>query len=391
MRLDRTLKVETKSADAFESGVADILVVGAGFAGALAALVMARRGYKVLVIDPHPTYPEDFRCEKFSEDQVALIKNLGVEDCFLKPYLFGTDVKSMSQQGFRYQDGVNALRQAWGQDGCANRIRHVIAKVKHLNPDAVMPSVVLESGETLHAGLILLATGLSERIRRDLGFERVLLSAQHSITLGFGLKRDSGFGFEGLVHQSEAVGDHMGYASLFPLNDVMRVNLFIFDDPKGERLKAFRADPLAALVAYMPKLKSQIAGARLVGPLDMRVAELYRIENPARNGIMLIGDARSTSCPSTGTGLTRILNEVRLLSRDYINQWLDQPDRGQARLLSFYQDKALTRLEESFFRRSMKARAMAVETGLSWRLKRYLRKARDFVRSTLSGMKKVNA
>ena len=123
----------------------------------------------------------------------------------------------------------------------------------------------------------------------------------------------------------------------------------------------------------------------------MRVAELYRIENPARNGIMLIGDARSTSCPSTGTGLTRILNEVRLLSRDYINQWLDQPDRGQARLLSFYQDKALTRLEESFFRRSMKARAMAVETGLSWRLKRYLRKARDFVRSTLSGMKKVNA
>jgi 2-polyprenyl-6-methoxyphenol hydroxylase-like FAD-dependent oxidoreductase len=41
----------------------EIAIVGAGLAGSVLALVLARRGHRVAIVDPHASYPPDFRCE----------------------------------------------------------------------------------------------------------------------------------------------------------------------------------------------------------------------------------------------------------------------------------------------------------------------------------------
>ena len=42
----------------------DIAIVGGGLAGSIVAAMLGRSGVDVVLIDPHPIYPADFRCEK---------------------------------------------------------------------------------------------------------------------------------------------------------------------------------------------------------------------------------------------------------------------------------------------------------------------------------------
>ena len=42
----------------------DVAIVGGGLAGSTAAAMLGRAGIPAVLIDPHPTYPPDFRCEK---------------------------------------------------------------------------------------------------------------------------------------------------------------------------------------------------------------------------------------------------------------------------------------------------------------------------------------
>ena len=57
-------------------GPTDVLIVGAGFAGSLLALTLARQGIGVALADPHSPYPPDFRCEKLGADQAAMLDEL---------------------------------------------------------------------------------------------------------------------------------------------------------------------------------------------------------------------------------------------------------------------------------------------------------------------------
>ena len=50
----------------------DIAIVGGGLAGSTAAAMLGRAGIRAVLIDPHPAYPPDFRCEKLDASQVAL-------------------------------------------------------------------------------------------------------------------------------------------------------------------------------------------------------------------------------------------------------------------------------------------------------------------------------
>ena len=47
----------------------DVVIVGGGLAGSTAAAMLGRAGIAAVLIDPHPTYPPDFRCEKLDASQ----------------------------------------------------------------------------------------------------------------------------------------------------------------------------------------------------------------------------------------------------------------------------------------------------------------------------------
>lgn len=354
---------------------ADIAIIGGGFAGALAALKLAAMGLSPVVIDPHAPYPSDFRCEKFSAEQVAQLQALGVVDAFQTPELYGADPEALIRRGLRYDQMVNALRDRWPAD-----VRFLQGKVADIQASTDRQRLTLSDGTVIDCRLVILATGPGEKLRADLGLTKEVLSANHSICLGFSL--EGAFGFDGLVHRGETAGDGIGYASLFRLpgqngGDRMRVNLFIYDDPKSERVRNIRRAPLNELIRLMPGLRTKLLLAQPVDEaVEMRVTDLYEVKADHLDGVVLIGDARRTSCPASGTGISRILDDVRRLG-DALPAWLDSEGMAAGKTATFYASETG---DADRHRRSLNGRRLATETSLPWRLRRWLHAARAILR-----------
>jgi 2-polyprenyl-6-methoxyphenol hydroxylase-like FAD-dependent oxidoreductase len=56
----------------------DVLIVGAGLAGAAAAAVLGRLGLRVALVDPRLVSPPVFKAEKIEPDQADLLRCLGL-------------------------------------------------------------------------------------------------------------------------------------------------------------------------------------------------------------------------------------------------------------------------------------------------------------------------
>ena len=55
----------------------DIAIIGGGLAGATAAAILGRAGVAAIMVDPHPSYPPDFRIEKLGGDgQIERLRKL---------------------------------------------------------------------------------------------------------------------------------------------------------------------------------------------------------------------------------------------------------------------------------------------------------------------------
>jgi 2-polyprenyl-6-methoxyphenol hydroxylase-like FAD-dependent oxidoreductase len=345
---------------------AEAIVIGAGFAGALIALLLARQGRSTLVIDPHAVHPGDFRCEKLSRDQAQLIVELRVGQAF--GLAADGDPADLTKRGFAYDEMVNGLRALWPED-----VTQIVGKAVSIVPSPHRSRVTLADGRTLAAKLVVLATGLGERLRGDLGLKRRVMSPAHSVGLGLTLEapaaqRDA---LIGLVQPGERLGDGVGYASFFPAGSGVRLNLFLYDPPQSERVARFRTDPLGELVRALPSLKTKLAGVRVVSPVQMRVTDLYAIDQPARDGVVLIGDARRTSCPASGTGVTRILQDAKLLNALYLPRWFSADKIDAEQIGGFYGEPSLTALDRTAHRRSLNGRRSATRKSLYWRARRW--------------------
>jgi 2-polyprenyl-6-methoxyphenol hydroxylase-like FAD-dependent oxidoreductase len=352
------------AADPFD---AEAIVIGAGFAGALIALLLARQGRSTLVIDPTALHAPDFRCEKLSPDQARLIAELGVGEAFgLAP---GDDPLELTRRGFSYEEMVNGLRALWPPG-----LTPIVGKVTAIAPSRQRSLVTLADGRSFKAKLIVLATGVGERLRSQLGLSRRLLSPAHSVSLGLTLDApaDRRQDLIGLVQPGERPGDGVGYASFFPVGESVRMNLFLYDALLSDRVLRFRSAPLGELVRAMPRLAERLQGARPVGAVELRVSDLYAVERPARDGVVLIGDARRTSCPASGTGVTRILHDAKLLSIKHIPAWFGADRFDAARIGAFYAEPALIALDRRAHRRSMNGRRAATRRSAYWRLRRMM-------------------
>src|SRR5262245_15866080 len=216
----------------------DIAIVGGGLAGSTAAAMLARAGIRAVLIDPHPTYPPDFRCEKLDASQVALLHKTGLAGPVLRTTTvddeisvarFGRliDRRPNAQSGFFYDTLVNTVRAEIPPE---NAFIH--AKVITIPTSPGRQTLTLWSGESISARLVMLANGLNLALRHQLGIGRDVLSAGHSISIGFNLTpvgRRS-FDFRALTYFPERVADRMAYLTLFPIGHIMRANLFVYRD-----------------------------------------------------------------------------------------------------------------------------------------------------------------
>jgi 2-polyprenyl-6-methoxyphenol hydroxylase-like FAD-dependent oxidoreductase len=220
----------------------------------------------------------------------------------------------------------------------------------------------------------VLANGLNLALRHQLGIGREVLSACHSISIGFNLApvgRRS-FDFRALTYFPERVADRMAYLTLFPIGPVMRANLFVYRDMQDAWLRQMKTAPREALQALMPSLY-RLTGETEVSDVKIRPVDLVVSTNYRQAGIVLAGDAFATSCPAAGTGCNKVLTDVELLCNHHIPRWLASDGMGADKIAAFYDDPVKVACETFSRDKAFFLRALSTETSVLWRARRLMR------------------
>jgi 2-polyprenyl-6-methoxyphenol hydroxylase-like FAD-dependent oxidoreductase len=359
----------------------EIAVVGGGLAGATAAAMLGRAGIPCLVIDPHLVYPPDFRCEKIGGPQVDLLRKTGLDDVILPAATldremwyarFGRLVEKTTHDhyGILYDTLVNTMRSAVKAPA-----QFVHAKVASLTAGETRQIVTLSNGDMISARLIVLATGLGLNLRKSLGIERVELSRQHTVSIGFDAApagREA-FDFRALTYFPERAGNQMAYLTFYPIGKTMRANWFTYREMQDPWLKQMKSQPVKTLHSALPKLKKITGAFDVTGPVEIRPMDIYEVRNYRRSGVVLVGDAFSTSCPAVGMGVGKVLMDVERLCNVYIPQWLATPGMGAEKIGAFYDD-ALKQKADSYSKsQAFFMRSLYTERGAIWSARRWAR------------------
>lgn len=369
----------------------DIAIVGGGLAGSLAAAMLGRAGIDAILIDPHTEYPPDFRCEKLDGDQVGILEKTGIADAILRSCTpdrrtwvarFGRLVEKRpgDQQGIYYTPLVNAVR---AEIPAGTRFIH--AKATALATSADRQTVTLSTGDVVQARLIVLANGLNIGLRDSLGLKREVISACHSIAIGFDMEPVGRrqFEFPALTYYAEHAADRAALITLFPIGNVMRANLFVYREMDDPWLREMRTKPQDTLFALMPGLHDIVRDFAVTSPVKIRPIDLYVTHNYRQPGIVLVGDAFATSCPAAGTGARKVLNDVERLCNVHVPRWLQSDGMGADKIASFYDDPIKQACDLFSIRKAYGLKAFSIDTGLSWRLRRRIKFAVHLARGVL--------
>ena len=356
----------------------DIAIVGGGLAGSTAAAMLGRAGIEAVLIDPHGAYPPDFRCEKLDAAQVCLLRKTGIAESVLRAATrdeavwiarFGHVVEKRpnSQYDLLYDTLVNAIRSQ-----IPPATAFIQAKATAIATTADRQTLTLSSGETISARLIVLANGLNISLRHSLGIGREIISPCHSISIGFDIKPSGRprFDFRALTYFPELTTERMAYLTLFPIEDVMRANLFVYREANDPWLRAMRHTSVETLFGLIPALR-KLTGEVEIGEVKIRPVDLTVSTGTEQAGIVLVGDAFATSCPAAGTGCNKVFTDVERLCHHYIPHWLASAGMGKEKIAAFYRDPIKVDCDAASAAKAFFLRSLSTEAGLMWQLRRW--------------------
>ncbi|MGB3274489.1 MAG: NAD(P)/FAD-dependent oxidoreductase [Xanthobacteraceae bacterium] len=356
----------------------DVAIVGGGLAGSLAAAMLGRTGASTVLIDPHPVYPDDFRCEKLDGFQISVLEKTGLADLILPATThdrevwlarFGylMDCRPSDQHGIFYNDLVNTVRAT-----IPPPVRRIVAKAVDLSTSDDRQSVTLSTGDTVSARLIVLATGLSVSLRDKLGIARTVTSPCHSITAGFNLSPvgRAAFPFRALTYHPERARDGISYLTVFPIGDILRANLMTYRTMDDPWLRQLRQRPVPALEAVMPSLRRMIGDFAVSGPVRIRPTDLYITSGHRQAGVVLVGDAFASPCPASGTGCGKVLTDIERLCNVHIPRWLTSDGLDAGKIAAFYDDPVKVENDRRSMAKAYHLRKTSIDPGLPWRTER---------------------
>jgi 2-polyprenyl-6-methoxyphenol hydroxylase-like FAD-dependent oxidoreductase len=357
---------------------ADVIIIGGGLSGTLAAILLARQSVRVTLIDPHDVFPPEFRAEQLVGDQVQMLSRLGLLEALAgsstpagravatrRGCIVG--VVTAPHYGIRYDDMVNRARRHLPAS-----VQVVRGKVVDIEVSPDRQTVRLSNGAVLQARLVMLATGLGQRLLAQLGIVTTTVRESHSLTFGFdiNLATPQAFADTVLVSYGERQSDCIDYITIFSIDDKLRANLFSYGDYRDALVKSLMSRPTQTLRAMLPTLEQTVGGLEVTGAVRLYVNHLRVATDNRREGVVLIGDAFQTPCPAAGTGIGRLLNDIDLLCNHYIPAWLATDGMGAGKISAFYDDPAKRNIDSEALRVAGYRRSLTLETTLPWRLHR---------------------
>ncbi len=308
---------------------ADVIVVGAGPAGAATAILLAEHGLSVRVVD-RARFPRPKICgEYLSPEAPRLLDRLGAlkpVDAVARPLagmritapdgrvLVGTYRRIDSWQPYREHamaiprealdailvDRVRALPVELGEQV---RVTDVI-----VSGDRVVGVEAIDGDQrrlTLRAPLTIAADGRASVIAQRLGLRRAHRLQRMALVTYVEDVADLG-------RYGEIFVDPPDYAILNPIAPG-RANLSVVVPmahavPWSARLDAF----FDARVKQLHHLARRVAGARRVAPVRAMGPLAYVVDPPRAGGVLLVGDAAGFFDPFTGEGIFSGLRSAEL-------------------------------------------------------------------------------
>ena len=356
----------------------DVVIIGGGLSGTLAAILLGRRGLRVSLIDPHEVYPVDFRAEQLVGEQVEVLDRLGLRDVLVGNLVPAAGAVASRRgrtiggvaaphYGIRYEVMVNRARQHLPPS-----VQFVKAQVADIQLTADHQQVLLADGSWRQGRVVVVATGLGQRLLRQLDIGRTMVDAAHSLTFGFDLELASSPLFPALVvvAYGERAASRIDYLTLFNIDNRIRCNLFTYGAYRDAWSQDFRRKPVQMLRQAMPRLEEMTGTIQAIGPVEVRVNDLVVASGYKRHGVVLIGDAFQTSCPAAGTGIGRLLNDIDRLCNHHLPSWLATDGMDANKISQFYDDPIKRGCDAEALRVATYRRALTVESSLSWKIHR---------------------
>jgi len=370
----------------------DVAVIGGGLAGSTAAAMLGKAGFGAVLIDPRPVYPPDFRCEKLDGAQINILRKTGLAEPVLAAAShdgtawtarFGqlVEKKAGDQHGILYDTLVNTIRAE-----IPSHVNVIHSRASRLSTSADRQTITLTNGEEISARLVVLASGLNAPLQEALGITREIVSSCHSVSIGFDIKPLDGpsFPFRSLTYHAESPTDQLAFITLFPIGSTMRANFFVYRDFHDPWLRQLRASPAAVLNEAMPNLQALTGAFEVVGHLRIRPADLYVTKGHRQPGIVVVGDAFSTSCPAAGTGTGKVFTDVERLCNVHIPRWLATGGMDGEKISAFYDDPIKCAYDTHSMTKAYFVRSLSVGRGLTWWAHR---RARYFAGARLSAFR----
>jgi menaquinone-9 beta-reductase len=307
----------------------DVLVVGARCAGAAAAMLLARRGLRVLAIDRGAYGADTISTHALMRGGVLQLhrwgvlprlRELGTPPVRSTTFHYGADSTEIA---IRPADGVDALYAprrmvldsllvdaAW-EAGAEVRHGHTLAALIRTG-NRVTGAVVLDSEHRplhIEAGLVIGADGVGSAVAR-LAEAPVVHAAQHTTCVLYG--HWSGLGQQG-YHWHYKGGASVGVIQ----TNAGKHCVFVAVPPARYRteLTHDRAEGFhRVLRETAPRVADELSGARLESQLWTFAGRNGFLRQASGAGWALVGDAGYFKDPLTAHGMTDALRDAELLA-----------------------------------------------------------------------------
>ena len=298
----------------------DVIIVGAGPAGSVAAAVLARAGARVRLLD-RATFPRDKLCgDTVNPGTLAALRRLGlsqpIDDRGLRvDGMRVTGPRGVTVEG-RYPDGLHGRALVRSDMDWALLQLAIDAGARFESSAPVRRAIVEESGGARSVGGVVVGLGGREREIRA----PVTVAAdgrRSTLAFGLGLARhpprprrwaigayyENAGGMSSLGEMHVRRGRYIGVAAV--PGGIANVCLVKpFDAPLHKKPPdPFFTALLAAELAGDPLLRDRFADARLVQPPVVLGPLAVEVSPTDIRGLLLAGDAAGFIDPMTGDGL----------------------------------------------------------------------------------------